>query len=555
MHTSTARINRPRVFGGILALSAVAITVLAMVFASGPAQAQEQLPGSTPLNTYSDPKPCGPTPGADTAFQPEPHEITTGHFAVFDSYWENTTGLVSSNGKTGILRTNECPPKVVTTTTTQNRQTVTVTTLAKSGIDIDEAIFHVLDSHETTIVDDAAGDPNGDKLRLDQYEKVGDYADAGDSIWWLRLDDPDLAGDQTSDLTLGFSTKRFSEQYWAREVEGEEDQPAFRYMFEVERNPGIAASDHPHLLAYKQRGADEGGEVKSADLVWDSAAVHTQPLPMEPGELEDLQWVFTKPGTYVISVHLIGWVRQNSNGLDNAPDGWARISPNETETSEVKRYVIQVGSELDETEPPKFGVSRSVSENSDAGTSVGDPIRLFGAEVDTITYTLSGEGADQFAIGSTSDRNGARIVVADDAQLDYETKAAYDLVLSVTDNVDHEGNRDDTIDHTIAVEIEILDVVDLSLSMNTNAPAANTDVHWTARIAPLPDDATNVVYHWSYYLTSVARWFDASGITGPHLSVGGHSEYVKARVSASYTDGNGQSHHLPAVESDWAYWR
>ena len=447
-----------KLFGAVLALAALIVAALALAAGVG---AQAGTPG-TAGNTYADPQPCGP--GANTAFQPEPHEVTTGHFYLFDTYWQNTTDTQSSNGNTGVLRTNMCPPKLTTTTQTDTEgNTTTETALTDSGIDVDEAIFHVLDKHKTTIVANAAGDPNGNKLRLDHYPEVDDTAnvDAGDEVWWLRLDDPDTGTesspvDETSDLILGFSTNRFDEKYWA----GKDDQPAFRYMFEVERNPGIAASEHPHLLAYKKRGADVGGTVARAELVWDSAGVHTTPLTMQPGQLEDLQWVFTKPGTYKISVHLIGWVRESNpdkEGETGYDRNWKRISPNKTETSEVKRYVIQVGSELDETEPPKFGVVRSVPENSDAGTSVGGPIRLFGAEVDTITYTISGAGADQFAISSSSDRNSAQIVVAEDADLDYETKAAYDLVLRVTDNVDHEGNKDDTIDHTLAVRVELED--------------------------------------------------------------------------------------------------
>ena len=101
-------------------------------------------------NTYPDPQPCGP--GAGTAFMEEPHEIQTGHYALFDAYWRippstggegtstgggETSGSTSTDGLlgsgtagqggsgpdtttagVGVLHTNLCPPEVMQTTTT-----------------------------------------------------------------------------------------------------------------------------------------------------------------------------------------------------------------------------------------------------------------------------------------------------------------------------------------------------------------------------------------------------------------------------------------------------
>lgn len=67
---------------------------------------QAQSPG----NAYDDPQPCGP--GADTAFQPEPHEITSGHFALFDAYWRFPDADPDHRVEdTNYLHTNLCPPR------------------------------------------------------------------------------------------------------------------------------------------------------------------------------------------------------------------------------------------------------------------------------------------------------------------------------------------------------------------------------------------------------------------------------------------------------------
>ena len=413
-----------RLFGAILALTIIAAVAVALTLTAGPTQAQNA------TNTYDDPQPCGP--GAGTAFQPEPHEVHEGHFALFDTYWQPG----SDEPNTGKLRTNLCPPMV---TETENDEEETVATLTASGIDIDEAIFHVLDDDKVTVVSGTAGDgqiSTGDFARLAQL----DHVEVGDPVWWLRLDG-------TSDLTLGFSTKRFSDTYWAST---EPDTSAFRYMLELERTPGLSPQDHPHFIAYKKPQTDNA----PAELVWDSNEPHVTALEMQPGQLEDLQWIFTTPGTYEIWVHLLGHVRHP----ENPPADWEPISGNITETSEVKRYVIQVGSELEEVEPPQFGVNYSIPENSPAPTPLGPPIPIFRTELDDLSYQLSGEGSDDFAVVSTTNPNTVQVVVADGAQLDFETRAKYELTLEVTDNLDHESNQDDTIDDTLALGITLEDV-------------------------------------------------------------------------------------------------
>lgn len=459
----------------VLTLAVVAAVAAMTIALSGGAQAQ------SPDNNYDDPQPCGP--GADTAFQPEPHEITSGHFALFDAYWERTGSqrqdedgpaqLPSAN--TGWLHTNACPPLVTQTMETDiNGDTTTVTTLSESNIDIDVAIFHVLDEHKATVATRAVdGDYDASLLYLDQYRRATEYVDPGDQVWWLRLDDPRTTEqDETSGLVLGFSTVRFDGKYWAKR----RDTHPLRYKFELERNPGIAPDEHPHFLAYKARAdADANSQ---ATLVWDSARADTNDMAMEAGELEDLQWIFTQPGTYEISVHLLGWVRDEDNAPPRAGD-WEPISGNFTETSEVKRYVIQVGSELDEVEPPQFGVSLTVDVGAAANAPVGAPIPVFADKADDLAYTLSGEGAEDFYADSTTP-GAVQIKVADSVTLDHNRQARYFLTLGVTDKVDHESNHDISIDDTIAVEIVLTGYPRAVLEVDNPNPVVGETVTVTA---------------------------------------------------------------------------
>ncbi len=484
--------NQLRRYAAGLALSALAVTVLAVALATGPARAQDDTPVPTTTtaptaapaeNTYLDPQPCGP--GADTAFQPEPHEITKGHFALFDAYWRQTgTG-------TGALHTNLCPPKVTQTTKTQGFETVTVTTYTPSNIDIGEAIFHILDKHEATVVSGAGnsgGAHNSDSAQIstDDYEELGDFASAGASVWWLRLDDDGLSDAATENLSLGFSTERFRDQDWG--VSGEDPPPPFRYMFELERNPGIPADQHPHLLAYRV-GPD------GPKLVWNSAAADTKPLEMQPGKFEHLEWVFTRAGTYEIWVQLLGNVRQDDNPPAGAGDDWEPISNNRTETSEVRRYVIQVGDRLEEVEPPSFGVSFTIDAPPAAGTKVGAPIQVLGKDPRvSLTYSLSGDGADDFALVPLADPDRVQIVVADGVSLNPAEQKIYDLTLGVTDGSDHEHNRDESIDHTLAVNIE-LTFPWMTLTVDDDSPAVHYGAVLRAHVVNFGDPQRLVIQY------------------------------------------------------------
>ena len=495
-----------KLLGSVLTLALIAAVAVAVTLTAGPTQAQNA------TNTYADPQPCGP--GAATAFQPEPHEIHEGHYALFDAYWQWTSSENLDN--TGILHTNTCPP-LVTRTTQVNPETEeeeTVTTLTASGIDIDEAIFHVLDEYKATVVSSASQNPSGVEISTAEYVKLADYAAAGSQVWWLRLDDPDTDADETSDLTLGFSTKRFDDQYWG---DAEDGSPPLRYKYELQRYPGISPSDHPHFLAYRAPKSNNG----EAELVWDSARADVEDLLMEPGELEDLQWVFTKPGTYVLSVHLQGWVRQTRP--DDAERDWARISGNVTETSEVKRYVIQVGTELDENEPPVFGVNLTVPENSPADTLVGAPIPIFEGEADTFYYSLSGDGHEHFALEPATNPHAVQIKVAAGANLDYETKSTYELTLSVTDRIDHESNEDLAIDDTLAVRIHLEDLTPtVSLEVDNPNPTVGDTVTFTIAWQNFAEVGR---YHYGFS--------DSSGITQGHSDLNNSVRHTIRHTSAT----------------------
>ena len=84
--------------------------------------------------------------------------------------------------------------------------------------------------------------------------------------------------------------------------------------------------------------------------------------------------------------------------------------------------------------------TRSVTENTPGGVDIGSPVSAMDADDDTLTYSLGGVDAASFDIVSSSGQLQTR------APLDYETKKAYSVTVTVSD-----GSRSDSINVTINV--------------------------------------------------------------------------------------------------------
>ncbi len=500
-------INAPKrfkLFAAAFAMAALAITVLAVSFATGPAWAQNPGPGgngptgntdgdpSYPnLSTYPDPQPCGPgAPGI--ADMKEPHEITSGHYALFDAYWRTISKGEQSHetAGVGVLHTNLCPPEMVKEKKFDPNTGTNKVTIARSarngGMEVDEAIMHVLNTHMATTSETST---STGYLSLEEYPAVKEHAPAGSPVWWLRLDDPGTPSDETSDLGIGFSTELLKDQQrWG----------SMRYKFEVERHPNDP-TDVPHFFAYESPDVRAEGSDGGVKLVWDSSKAGKGEVLLGPGEYKDLQWVFTKPGTYLLWVHLLADVKKPNP--DNLNPGWKPISGNETETSEVYRYTIQVGDILDETEPPIFGVNRSVSENSPGGVKVGDPIPVYNAEAPVLYYALTGDGHSNFkTVVASTDPHTVQIVVADGASLDYEDEEnrSYELNLTVTDRVDHEHNFDPSVDDVLILRIDLEDQEPgLKIQADRTSLKVNETVNFVAWFEPTPErEGQTPAYLW-----------------------------------------------------------
>ena len=90
--------------------------------------------------------------------------------------------------------------------------------------------------------------------------------------------------------------------------------------------------------------------------------------------------------------------------------------------------------------PMGDSATRSIAENTAAETNIGTAVAATDQDGDTLTYTLGGTDSASFDIVSTSGQLQTK------AALDYETKNAYAVTVTVSD-----GTLTDTIDITINV--------------------------------------------------------------------------------------------------------
>ena len=98
--------------------------------------------------------------------------------------------------------------------------------------------------------------------------------------------------------------------------------------------------------------------------------------------------------------------------------------------------------------------TRTLPENSFAGSNITNTVTATDRDVDTLTYSLSGKDALSFTIDSSNGqiKTIARIIY------NFEVKSSYNLIVGVHDSKDAAGNPDTTSDATIAVTITLENV-------------------------------------------------------------------------------------------------
>ena len=181
---------------------------------------------------------------------------------------------------------------------------------------------------------------------------------------------------------------------------------------------------------------------------------------------------------------------------------------------------------------PLFRITRSVTENADGGTLLGEPVAAYDPEGDTLTYTLAGTGAELFTVDGAG-----QVSVAQGAIINYEDAAAYDLVLQVSDGKDLEGNADDSPDHYLGLHVTVQDVTDetlaVSLAADATAQPVNAAVHFTATVTNSPVATDQLRYRWGGHDQN-GNGATTANTQGPTWGIGGSGSGASAGETWEY---------------------
>ena len=149
--------------------------------------------------------------------------------------------------------------------------------------------------------------------------------------------------------------------------------------------------------------------------------------------------------------------------------------------------------------PPVFtdgdSVTRSVAENTAAGTNIGAAVSAIDADNHTLTYSLGGTDAESFDIVSDS----GQLQTKDD--LDYETKASYTVTVTAYDGNSGGDRITVTIDVTdvdenvgAAPSVETSSIIPENTALLTNFPNPFNPETWIPYQLAKPAEVTLTIY-------------------------------------------------------------
>ena len=232
-----------------------------------------------------------------------------------------------------------------------------------------------------------------------------------------------------------------------------------------------------------------------------------------------------------------GWSVNGSIWRTDTNEVWEQV----TVLGTLNMKVSILGEDWNITSPAftKSAETLSVTENAPRDTSLGT-ITANDPDGDQPEYTVTGTDVDDFSNALSIDRLTGEIKTTTDSGIDYETKASYSIIISVTDGEDITGATEPTatIDDSIAVTITVTDVEEVgTVALSRKTPRVS--IQTTASIIDPDGGVSAVTWQWSKSDTVVGTYNDITGATNASYTPvsGDLNKYLKA--SASYTDRRG----------------
>ena len=307
----------------------------------------------------------------------------------------------------------------------------------------------------------------------------------GELIVWQK------SGDDQDDFTIVDGVLKFSE---TPDFENPEDSGADNsFSVTVSATDGTLTTPQSltiNIVNLEERGTvtlstrqpREGIELTAKLVDPDGGATDTPPISTSQTDLTDdatWQWERSRNGSS-------GWTiieEETSNSYTPSEDDVgaflrviAKYNDGQGEGKDARMVSANaVDAKLYRNEPPVFqdadgmdltDTDRSVAENSDAGTPVGEPIKASDDARDVLTYSLD-DTSTNFAIESAT----GLIRVAEGASLDYDTQPiSYTVTVTATDP----SNEEDTITVTINItDVDETPVVTVSTGTSVRSHTEN----------------------------------------------------------------------------------
>ncbi len=247
-------------------------------------------------------------------------------------------------------------------------------------------------SYPITIVASSGDDDDARTTRLSVTVRVADAEDDGEVK--LSQLEPQVGGTVVASLTDPDGGETVSAWQWYRDVPADTtDVTTLTGVAECDANTAadaICAIPKAKSAAYTPTDDDNGGRLAAL-------ATYTDNIDSSVEEGTDTAEVFKVTREAV----------QRSE-----PDNTAPLFPDQDPNTS--------GDQSDET-------SRSVAENTEAKQSIGAPVAAGDENGDAVLYTLGGADADSFSIDRATGQ------ISTKAELDYETKDTYTVVVTATD--------------------------------------------------------------------------------------------------------------------------
>ena len=501
-----------------VALAALLMTMLAVTLAAG--QAQATTTTSTTIADSGDDNSIPQQQGQAATPTPPPHKtpeacptdddvarvVDSGHYALFDVWW---------NDDEGELTNNICPPSITYVPEQKGfPSTPARTDRSASSINITAdppTIIHIPNSAKVTLSESS--------YPKDKYQDVWDADDAenpngdGDRMVWVLPACPPN-GPASNGLCISFSAALLNSADWNGNIE---------YIVTHVHQVDIDKQDRRYVLAYDV----PDGEAGRAVLRWDSSDQDTDKVYVAPGGYDRPMWFFPSRGAYEFQVY----IRGNPN---------TTISKDASVTSDLREYILHVGAEAN------VGVGMQVTpQNPSPGNNVSIEITASNSGPDTapstkvdvtlpegLTYSSHSPSALTFADGDgdgiwTWDIGGLAssasmtltVTATVDAETHGETLAARATIYATETVTTNSGNHevpvpDPTPDNNTAsgaVTVASSANVDPNFLVVRTVAENSQGVNLGDPVPVLPGDDDTLVYS----LTGVgAEKFDVDAVSG-----------------------------------------